>query len=124
MPTQTSKSATGLGPAVKAADANFTGKPVGGAVNACAVHWVAVSLRAEPNLSRRPGWWPPTKETAYNRVPYPYEPFEADTPAGKKSGSLDPYGAVTFMNIPAGTCRFQFKKFYEEIDKFFDEALK
>lgn len=96
----------------------FDNKPVGSSVKPCDVHWIRVSLVRQPDLKARPKWWAPAKP-----LPYASEPYNADTPQGKKSGSLDGQGSVRFDGIPAGTCQFQFKKFYEKIEQHFKETL-
>jgi hypothetical protein len=113
----------GLSPAVKKADASFGNKPVGKAVNACVVHWFAILLRRQFYPGKRPAWWTPEKHPGYAE-PYPFEPYEANTTAGKKTGMLSANGMVSIGGIPAGICQCQFKQFHTEIKKQFDKELK
>jgi hypothetical protein len=63
-------------------------------------------------------WWPARSVEAYSS-----ESFSAEITDGHKDGSLNGAGMVRFDGIPAGSCRFLFTKFYDEIDQFFSKQL-
>jgi len=66
----------------------------------------------------RESWWPSRRGEAYGS-----EPFSAVLTDGHRDGSLDAAGMVRFDDIPAGSCEFLFNKFYDEIDKYFNDQL-
>jgi hypothetical protein len=81
-------------------------------------HWIKITLRAQPDVGRRPDYWPERNDNSYAS-----EAFSATLTSGPDAGSLDSEGNVRRDDIPSGSCRFHFDDFHREIERFFDQEL-
>ncbi len=85
--------------------------PVGSPVQGCPkTHRVAFAVVAAPDAGARKAWWP-ARAPGYAGVP-----FTADLPDGRKEGTLGGDGEAKFDGIPAGSCRFEMARFYEDVE--------
>jgi len=98
----------------------FSNNPVGSAKLTCPPpHWIELYLRRVPDSDLRPSWWPKTP-TAY----YAKEAYSAEITDGHHDALLSIDGWTRYDSIPAGVCEFQFKKFYWDIEWYFNYHLK
>lgn len=73
-------------------------------------HFIAVQWLPSPDAGARKRWWPP-RPPGYAGVP-----LVAELTNGRQESALGDEGAARFDGIPAGTCSFDLRAFFADVE--------